>query len=58
MLKTCFETPDWASCLAAQAGIPVWLAGLIGIALIAVALRLVVGRRSKADDQIGPFDMS
>ena len=57
-IKACFDTPDFASCLAGLAGIPIWLAALLGIALIAVVLRVVLGKRSAADDKIGPFDMT
>lgn len=57
-LRGCFDTQDWAMCLATEAGIPPWLFAIIGIACIALVLRLVVGKRSKADDNIGPFDMT
>jgi len=57
-LGTCFETTDWASCLAEAAGVPLWLAALIGFAAIALVLRLIVGPRSRADDEVGPFDMT
>ena len=54
-LRACFDTNDWAKCLAQEIGIPPWLFAVIFIAVLVGVLRLVLGKPRK-DDHIGPFD--
>ena len=54
-LRFCFDTNDWAVCLADKMGISIWLFCALFIAGLAVFLRLILGKPRK-DDHIGPFD--